>query len=152
MTDRTREINMLHDTLRILKKGYYEKNGKRIKLKLSHKEMEDIRVYLPESEKRNSSRQDFYPPVVIGRRCSHGCENIDAFSLARKIIGPQYLFQKDGFPVLVLNLANPFNPGGGVRNGARAQEEDLCRKSSLLFSLKNKEAQKYYKFNNTKFQ
>jgi N-acetylglutamate synthase-like GNAT family acetyltransferase len=35
----------------------------------------------------------------------------------------------------------------GVRRGARAQEEDLCRKSSLLLSLESKTASRYYEFN-----
>ena len=49
--------------------------------------------------------------------------------------------------ILVLNLANPVNPGGGVRRGARAQEEDLCRKSSLLLSLESADAGRYYNYN-----
>ena len=52
-------------------------------------------------------------------------------------------------PVLVLNLANPVNPGGGVRRGAHAQEEDLCRKSSLLMSLESEAAKLYYQYNSS---
>lgn len=48
-----------------------------------------------------------------------------------------------------MNLANPVNPGGGVKRGARAQEEDLCRSSSLLLSLESKAASNYYNYNSS---
>lgn len=38
----------------------------------------------------------------------------------------------------VLNFANPYNPGGGVHNGAMAQEECLCRSSNLYPCISNK--------------
>ncbi len=38
----------------------------------------------------------------------------------------------------VLNFANPHNPGGGVYNGAMAQEECLCRSSNLYQCISNK--------------
>ena len=34
--------------------------------------------------------------------------------------------------VLLLNMASSKAPGGGVRGGAGAQEEDLCRRTDLL--------------------
>lgn len=52
-----------------------------------------------------------------------------------------------GEQIAVLNFANPIHPGGGVKRGAKAQEEDLCRRSSLLLSLESKAAKPYYEYN-----
>lgn len=146
MRDRTRELDMLNETLQILEQGYYIKDGKKIRLKLSKREMEEIHVYLPDGVRKYSNRKDFNPPYVMGR-CGYGCENMDSFSLARERVTHTYLYDKDIPKILVLNLANPVNPGGGVRRGARAQEEDLCRCSSLLLSLECRHARKYYDYN-----
>lgn len=67
----------------------------------------------------------------VERQCKYSCVNADSFTQARTIIKEEAIDPKDR-GVLVLNFANPVNPGGGVRRGAKAQEEDLCRKSSLL--------------------
>ncbi len=145
---RTDHIAMLNDTLKICKKGYYKLNGKKLKLKLSLAEMKKVRVFLPDEISALADFKDFQHVHVMGR-CGYGCENMDSFSLARKRYKDcSYMFTgKDAKEILVLNLANPVNPGGGVRRGAKAQEEDLCRKSSLLLSLESTDASKYYNYN-----
>ena len=126
-------ISMLQDTLAILNRGYYTKNGRRIPCKLSREQMEEAVVFLPKDVEAVAGNKEFEHVTVLGR-CGYACENMDSFSLARKRFGmlPE-LDRKDR--ILVLNLANPVNPGGGVRKGTKAQEEDLCRKSSLFLSL-----------------
>ena len=42
----------------------------------------------------------------------------------------------DSKPVLILNMANAYHAGGGWEHGALAQEEALCYRSSLSFTLK----------------
>ncbi len=54
-------------------------------------------------------------------------EEMSSFDAARKYIS----FGKTA----VLNFANPVHPGGGVTNGAMAQEEALCRSSNLYLCL-----------------
>lgn len=49
------------------------------------------------------------------------------------IVGKQML--DEGLNPAVLNMASAYRPGGGVLNGARAQEECIFRRSNLFMSL-----------------
>ena len=144
---RHENIAMLTDTLGIMCKGYYYIDGKKIALKLSPAEMKEIRVYLPEDVRRIEADTSFRHIHAIDR-VGVACKNEDSYTLARKRTeDADFLLGKVHLPVLVLNLANPVNPGGGARKGAKAQEEDLCRKSSLLLSLESDAAKAYYGYN-----
>lgn len=144
---KNKNIQILEDTLSVFKKGKYHKAGKTIRTKLSREQMEECYVYLPDDVQEIMSRKDFEHVYVIGR-VGVGCRNIDSFGMAQEQYECKFLFSgKKANNILVLNFANPVNPGGGVRRGAMAQEEDLCRKSSLLLSLESNQAQQYYKYN-----
>lgn len=141
-------INIFQDTMEILGQGYYITDGKKIKLKLSRRQMEHASVYLPDDIEKISKSGEISHVYVMGR-IGVDCVNMDSFSLAVERSGEcAYLLKGKGENrILVLNLANPVNPGGGVRRGAKAQEEDLCRRSSLLLSLEGREAWAYYSYN-----
>lgn len=50
---------------------------------------------------------------------------------------------------LVMNFANAHKPGGGFEMGATAQEESLCRCSTLFASISSEKAQEMYRYNNS---
>lgn len=54
------------------------------------------------------------------------------------------LLTTPGKTVAVLNFASPLQPGGGVKNGAMAQEECLCRSSNLYACLSQPALQNAY--------
>lgn len=135
MNDRKKNIQILEETLAICSRGYYGVDGKRAECKLSKLQMPQSEVILPEDE--IPSLDQFTRTFNTSYRCEYG----DSYGAARK------LAEEGKDCILVLNFANAFHPGGGVRNGANAQEEDLCRKSSLLFSLESMQARRYYNYN-----
>ena len=138
-------IAMLQETLQILKSGSYEVNGKTVNLKLSRERMERCHVLLPEDVREVCGRT-LEKPSAAGR-CGVDCVPMDSYAAAMQMTAENPAGTEEAKPVLVLNFANPVNIGGGVYRGARAQEEDLCRKSSLLVSLESEHALRYYSYN-----
>ncbi|MCD7847797.1 MAG: TIGR02452 family protein [Oscillospiraceae bacterium] len=143
-------IRILDDTISILEKGSYEKAGREIALRFSSESMREAKVYLPEdieAVEKSAPVTETHEERDISRIFS--CENEDALVLAKR----RYQEMKnsgDFSPkVLVLNLASATEPGGHTRKGASAQEEDLCRRSSLLLSLESNNAKEYYDYNNS---
>ncbi|MCD8082611.1 MAG: TIGR02452 family protein [Clostridiales bacterium] len=154
---RKKNIEIVEDTLDILKKGSYEKDGQRRKLQFSQGQMREIQVFLPEkidALRGNAAKSIPFPEgdenVTPCTFCTFGCENADALVLARKRYDELKETGESEPRVLVLNLASATHPGGQTRKGASAQEEDLCRRTSLLLSLESDDAKKYYDYNNAR--
>ena len=102
-------LTMIRETLSAIKEGKYKKGETVHILKLKDTDIRNSKVYLPKDI--DGLRR------LNGLDCNNGriktfCENADSFTVARKIA------EKSNDKVLVLNLANPVHPGGGVRNGA----------------------------------
>lgn len=143
---RIHAIVMLEETLQIVKDGRYAVKDKNVTLKLSEQERKESIVLLPKDVYEIGNQWES-ENAFLEEICQFRCENMDSFTMARKRSKEMGEYHKDrSKPVLVLNFANPVNPGGGVRQGALAQEEDLCRKSTLLLSLESDKAKAYYEY------
>lgn len=127
-------IKIANETISITKAGQYELNGR--KIMLTSKSPDDVNVYSPEAgsgliEKYSASDKS-------GDMCSITVTNEDSFTAASRFNNP-----------LVMNFANAHGAGGGFRLGANAQEEALCRCSTLYASISSDKAAEMYKYNNT---
>ncbi len=146
---RKQNIAELEDTLAILEKGGYLKDDREVRLRFSPEQMRKIQVFLPE-ELAALVPTAQTEPQAQKVCCAFACEDMDALALAQK----QYQrLRSEGNAepkILVLNLASATQPGGHTRTGASAQEEDLCRRTSLLLSLESENAKRYYDYNNAK--
>ena len=129
----------------------------------------EIYVYLPEDMERLRNSAPERQSEVSGQ-CKITCDDSDTYTMAckmyrelkpegKKALGvhdaigdpmnvDDIVEAKNSVKCMVLNFANPYHPGGGVRRGAIAQEENLCRRSSLLLSLESDDAKVYYSYNN----
>lgn len=136
---RDRRIEQLKEILAAFETGTYQTDSGTAHVRLSEEQIFQAEVFLP-------GRIAYLTPentvTEKNGHCVFSCRNTDSYAMAMEM-----LENNPDEPVLVLNLANPVNPGGGVRRGAAAQEEDLCRKSSLLLNLEGEQALPYYAYN-----
>ena len=124
-------IAVANETLKIMENGFYEVNGKRTELMGDYRKAE---VISPEKG------AELIKTLVISgdAMCDITVTTEDSFSAAERFERP-----------FVMNFANAHNAGGGFRLGANAQEEALCRCSTLYASITSDEAKEMYRYNNT---
>ena len=99
--------------------GYVAPSGAEVKLPGTSEVLEASVFY------QNPPRVD---SVVAAETSVCDAVNDDCIEVARKLV-------EEGYRPIILNMANRHTPGGGVINGARAQEESLFRQSNLCVSL-----------------
>lgn len=127
-------IKAAKETIKITECGYYEVSGK--KVVFSKEEHNCVTVYSPEDGEKLLEKYASIPSD--GRICTFKVINSDSFEAARDMEKP-----------FVMNFANAHNPGGGFKLGANAQEEALCRCSTLYASISSPKASEMYRYNNT---
>ena len=142
-------VEMLRDTLEIFERGTRRLPEGDVPTMLTLGEASEARVLLPGELSVLQETRGEAPAAPAAGRCDFRCARMDSFAMARLRAGDMgYAYRPEGFQdIWVLNFANAVRPGGGVRNGAAAQEEDLCRASSLLWSLEREAAREYYHYN-----
>lgn len=127
----------LEETLHSFEKGYYHLGNQKIPIQLNRHDREKAICYLPPHIPKIPKTAN---KMQRNTSCFIHVENVDTLEAALKMKSLR-------LPPIVLNFANPFTPGGGVRRGAKAQEETLCLRSSLLESLESSQGLQYYNYN-----
>lgn len=127
-------IQIANETMKITAEGRYEIGGKTVELPdLGYTQAE---VISPEEGKKLLAED--ISPYFMDRLCHIEVTCEDSFAAAGRLNDP-----------LVMNFANAHSPGGGFRLGANAQEEALCRCSTLYASITSSAAGEMYRYNNT---
>lgn len=134
-------IRMFQETSRIIANGQYKVGLKKIRLKLSESEIEEVVAFPPEQIQTLIDRQVHSRITRLTHEVDLGVSIKDSYTAALDRA------RKSTHRVLVLNFANPVVPGGEVINGAMAQEEDLCRRSTLYKSITSTKASTMYQYN-----
>ena len=75
------------------------------------------------------------PDAVLSRREQAAFPETRIQVSNETTLGAAFRLVKNGSKPLALNFANGIHPGGGFLDGARAQEETLCRSSALYETL-----------------
>ena len=128
-----KNLQTAQETLEITKKCSYIKDGR--KHFLPGEKFRDAIVVIPEDVSKFVED--------LNRASTEGSAEIsitdeDSFTAAGRI----------GGKTLVMNFANARYPGGGFLSGANAQEESLCRESTLYASLSSEKSREMYDYNN----
>ena len=126
-------IAVANETIKITAEGYYEADGKRIDLPKC--DYAAVIVYSPEKGAELVNKT----VIPDAPMCQITVTTEDSFGAAERFEDP-----------FVMNFANAHCPGGAFRLGANAQEEALCRCSTLYASLTSEAAKEMYIHNNTR--
>ena len=127
-------IAIAQETIKITGRREYQYHGETVRLPA--KDYDSVVVITPELAQELLS--DPLPEPERNSPCKTEVTTEDTFAAAQRLGN-----------ALALNFANAHRAGGGFLLGANAQEEALCRCSTLYASITSADASEMYRFNNT---
>ena len=123
--ERSDRINVFNETVKVVNDGFYI-NGKGDKVEIPHTSnglsIDNVEFYDSDIKKKiNFDKLKRYKTeiTVINEDCLYAAKDL----------------YDDGYSPAVVNFASFRVPGGGVRKGSRAQEENICRRTNLFESI-----------------
>ena len=123
--DREERIKVFHETVNCVNQGFYtNKNGENVEIPSAHNglSIDDVTFYDSDIKKKIdfNKMQRFQTEIkVVNNDCLYAAKEL----------------YDDGYTPAVVNFASFKVPGGGVRKGSGAQEENLCRRTNLFESI-----------------
>ncbi len=127
-------IETARQTLRIIEARCYDIDGETVQL--PPLDFDYVEVYSPDDGAELLAED--ISVHFDGGLCRISVTNKDSFQAAAGLDRP-----------FVMNFANAHKAGGGFKLGANAQEESLCRCSTLYASISSSKAAEMYRHNNT---
>ena len=121
INDRRQLADVFQQTIDIVKEGRYtSENGEEVTLLDNEPMLKGSRFYTKPLDASNVPSLPTPTKIIVRNDDSIHCG---------------HALQQEGYNPVVLNLASRRNPGGGVKNGSRAQEESLFRSTNLFLSM-----------------